>query len=232
MSRLKQIQNTWFECDGKSKVEASNKLVWGLKDELDLSAVANDFLSVAESFGIYFANKTVLDVGCGYGRITKQLKRRNAIAIGVDINRSMASLFSAYVNTKLFLPYDGISLPIRSESVDIVTSSLVFKHIPREYLYLLWKEIYRILKRDGLLVFDITNLYCLSARDYEISFVEPAVKNYQQHVVHYYSSEELRVVLEQFIGFRVHWMFPHDGKRILSQFDHKPYQWYVIASKT
>jgi SAM-dependent methyltransferase len=100
---------------------------------------------------------TILDLGCGTGRSFDQLAGHDSLIewIGLDILASPE--VDGRNDRKLpLVAYDGISIPFRDESIDIVYSHQVFEHVRHPAALL--SEINRILKTGGLLVGSTSHL--------------------------------------------------------------------------
>jgi SAM-dependent methyltransferase len=80
---------------------------------------------IAEIFELIdFAPKSVLDFGCGVGRLTRALTKRVDRVAGVDAAESMLRLARETVPTASF------SSTIPNERFDLIVSLIVFQHIP------------------------------------------------------------------------------------------------------
>jgi ubiquinone/menaquinone biosynthesis C-methylase UbiE len=95
------------------------------------------------------SNKSVLDVGCGTGLITRRLKSSQIIAL--DMNRW--ALERARLHTRgnvHFIPGDAENLPLPSNSFDVVVCTEVLEHLihPEQAL----KEIHRVLRPGSYFV--------------------------------------------------------------------------------
>lgn len=99
-------------------------------------------------------NKTILDLGCGYGENAKYYKEQGAsYVLGIDISEHMIDI--ANKENKI----DGIEykvLPMEdinnlNKKFDIVISSLAFHYI-QDYPKLI-EDIYNLLNESGVLVF-------------------------------------------------------------------------------
>jgi SAM-dependent methyltransferase len=103
---------------------------------------------------------TVLELGCGVGRMTGRLAELSRTVIATDISAEM--LARARTNLSgcgnvayLILPGDG-RLPLRSESVDVVFSYLVLQHVPTVDAQLQYlREAVRVLCSGGRLAMQI-----------------------------------------------------------------------------
>jgi SAM-dependent methyltransferase len=99
---------------------------------------------------------SVLDFGCGSGRIMRWFHRHPNIALtGCDIHApTIEWMRSAYPDdTKLYVSDPESPLPEADESFDLVYCSSVFSHLPDWAPWLL--ELRRILKPGGILVASI-----------------------------------------------------------------------------
>ena len=101
-----------------------------------------------------------------------------------------------------FLIYDGITIPIKSESIDFIYSVACLQHIPKPYVYNLFGEILRILKPSGsaalhFLAFSALKLWERFDLRREIG---QQLLGAEVHWHHFYSAEELSYVLEHGYG--------------------------------
>lgn len=105
---------------------------------------------------------TVLDVGCGVGRLTRALAGRAEHVHGIDVSAEMlarASANLAGVANVTLHQGDGTGLgPIADASVDAVISLVVFQHIPDPVVTLGYvREIGRVLSPGGWAAFQVSN---------------------------------------------------------------------------
>jgi len=99
---------------------------------------------------------TVLEIGCGLGRLVIPASYYFSQCFGMDISEEVISKAQERVdklkrsNIKL-LPCDGQNIPLEDKSVNLVYSFLVFMHIPSKKMVSHYiKEIYRVLKPEGI----------------------------------------------------------------------------------
>lgn len=103
----------------------------------------------------------VVDFGCGNGAQTAEFLHSGCKIIAVDVNHQQQELFVEYLLRQrlqshlLVAQYDGGSLPIKSESVDIVSSYDVLEHVVSESQAL--QEMHRVLKPGAELVMTVPN---------------------------------------------------------------------------
>lgn len=124
------------------------------KEEKGLSA--NDVVEIPifRSMMPDVKDKSILDLGCGYGENDKYFKELGAsYVLGTDISTHMIDIANkknkAYGVEYKVLPMEQINS--LKERFDIVTSSLAFHYV--EDFNKLIKDIYNLLKKDGVILF-------------------------------------------------------------------------------
>jgi SAM-dependent methyltransferase len=117
--------------------------------------VLNQFQFVAEG-------ASMLEVGCGAGRMTGSFARRFRTVHALDISAEMQNLakqgLAGFENICWVLG-DGTNLSlIPSNSVDFVFSYLVLQHLPTEDLAMTYvREMLRVLNRRGVFLFQFNS---------------------------------------------------------------------------
>ena len=101
---------------------------------------------------------SMLEVGCGAGRMTASFARRFASVYALDISEEMQNLakqhLAGFQNIHWVLGNGTNLSAIPSESVDFVFSYLVLQHLPAEDLAMAYvREMLRVLKQGGMLLF-------------------------------------------------------------------------------
>lgn len=103
-----------------------------------------------------------LDLGAGTGRISKEILKLEPFKLyAVDPSYSMLEVLKTnlkrYIESRKLSVLIGRSdkIPLLSESIDIISCFHVFKHLPNIHKSL--KEIARILKNGGFVIFDVLN---------------------------------------------------------------------------
>ena len=101
----------------------------------------------------------LVDVGCGTGKLAiaaARLVGLNGEATGIDATSEMIQLAkargAAEGSSARFRLAVAESLPIETASVDAVTSSYFFHHLPSDLKPVAMREMWRILKPGGRLV--------------------------------------------------------------------------------
>lgn len=102
---------------------------------------------------------SVLEVGCGIGRLLKELNKNIPICVGFDASVDMVREgheYCANTNVKI-LKCDGYGiLPIENIEFDYTFSIITFQHIPntdtvKKYI----SEMYRLLKNGGVIKYQL-----------------------------------------------------------------------------
>ena len=110
----------------------------------------------------YDKNSTVLDIGCGIGRVAKYVAPRVRKIWCVDISRIMlkrARKFVGSLPNVEFYRTNGHSLnKIPSNTVDFAYSFDMFPHLSDDETYLYLKEMMRILSPGGKIFFQFADL--------------------------------------------------------------------------
>jgi len=130
----------------------------GEKDYQDL--IKNDRL-VKENLG-NFKDKTVLEIGCGIGRVTEFISKNFKKVLAIDISEEMVRegerRLKDCVNIE-FIAGDGRTYPVADSSIDFVFSYIVFQHMPnKKVVEENFKNIKRVLKNGGIAKIQVRGL--------------------------------------------------------------------------
>ncbi len=96
--------------------------------------------------------RPILDVGCGFGEFAGVCFKRK-VEVGIDISPRDLIMAKEGGKYKKLLLADTRKLPFPKESFSTVISISVLEHVPDVQLAI--KEIFRVLKKDGLLIFTV-----------------------------------------------------------------------------
>jgi 2-polyprenyl-3-methyl-5-hydroxy-6-metoxy-1,4-benzoquinol methylase len=146
-------------------------------------------------------NETLLDIGCGLGLQTLLLGKRAKTVIGVDISedsinhaKNMGQLFTGRIDSRFYCQKVE-EAEFNPEYFDKVFSFCVIEHIPNyEEVF---REIYRILKKQGMFIFSVDSLDSLIEKEINLKQIHQE----KCSVYHYFHAEELKSLLGE-IGFR------------------------------
>lgn len=108
---------------------------------------------------------TVLDVGCGNGRLYQLFKENQVSYLGLDQSEKLVSLArETYPNGRFFVA-DMTRMPIKDASIDVIFAVASFHHLTtRRERVLAFREIKRVLKRGGTIILLNWHLYSDWAR--------------------------------------------------------------------
>ena len=99
---------------------------------------------------------SALDFGCGMGRLTRALSKRFKNATGVDASPEMARRAQELTPECRFVANKSDNLQIfGNNTFDCIISAITLQHIPPTSSIKYIEEMYRILKPDGALMFQI-----------------------------------------------------------------------------
>ena len=100
----------------------------------------------------------ILDIGCGRGEWIQKCQEKGLIASGIELNTQMISLCRKY-NLDI-LEGDALSIlkQIESQSFNLITSFHLIEHLDNKTIGNIICECKRILKDDGLLIFETPSI--------------------------------------------------------------------------
>src|SRR5689334_10681138 len=117
-------------------------------------------LRCVASLGVNVDGKApALDFGCGVGRLTRALAEHFAECWGVDISPTMITLakeFNRDLPQCRFLVNERDRLEVLQENYfGFIYSSIVLQHMEERYIRKYLAELVRVLRPDGVLVFQL-----------------------------------------------------------------------------
>ena len=110
----------------------------------------------------------ILDIGCGKGIFLNYMRKFGWDVFGIEISPIVIKYAKENFNLDILMG----SLEehkFSSHFFDVITLYDVLEHLPHPFHTL--KEIYRILKPDGLLVFSVPNIYSWQAKIFKTKWV-------------------------------------------------------------
>lgn len=102
--------------------------------------------------------QTVVDIGCGIGRMDEFVAPRVASLVGVDVSGEMVKRASErlrHLPNVRFVECDGRSLPLPDGSAGLVFTHIVLQHTPRHVTRTYFAEAFRVLRPAGDFVFQM-----------------------------------------------------------------------------
>lgn len=111
-----------------------------------------------EKFKFDAASKSMAELGCGAGRMTRSFAQRFQSVIAVDISEEMQSRAKGYLrsfaNIRWVLSSGETISGVESSSIDFVFSYLVLQHMPtKEVVFSSVQEMIRVLRPGGAFLF-------------------------------------------------------------------------------
>ena len=104
----------------------------------------------------------IFDFGCGNGRLLEILKNKNVEYYGADISQKLIELAKQkYQSNRInFQKLSGSSsLTFPDNFFNIIFSLAVFHHFPKKYSEKMAKELFRIMKPNGMIIVSAWNLW-------------------------------------------------------------------------
>jgi SAM-dependent methyltransferase len=121
-----------------------------------------DVDAIAELLDLEFSpDETVVDIGCGVGRLSRALSPRVGHVIGIDVSAEMltrARELNAHLPNVEWVQGDGETLePVVDCTVDGCLSHVVFQHLPDPSItYGYVREMGRVLRPGGWAAFQVS----------------------------------------------------------------------------
>jgi ubiquinone/menaquinone biosynthesis C-methylase UbiE len=152
-SAYKPVWNDLADTESRAKMH-----VIGSEREEDFAATATQTKQILESTVGIRRDDTILEIGCGVGRVGQALAPMCRQWIGCDVSGNMLEhtrrRLRSFPNVKL-VEISGFDLkPIPDASVDLVYCTIVFMHLDEwdRYNYVL--EAHRVLRPGGRIFID------------------------------------------------------------------------------
>lgn len=143
-------------------------IIRGMNIKWDSNSYKDNF-SFVPSYGIDVMNlitkepgSTALDLGCGNGRLTSELKKRGFRVSGLDQSKEMLSLARRDYPDITFMEDDAVSFSLR-EKVDLIFSNAVLHWIDEDKQPSLIENISSNLNEGGELVLEMGGVGCAEA---------------------------------------------------------------------
>lgn len=139
-------------------------------------------------------DKTILEIGCGIGRMTEFFANDFGKVYGIDISGEMIAQGKkrlAGIDNIELLETDGLNLPVLDNSIDLIFSYIVFQHMPSyEIVEKNFKEANRVLKEDSLFKVQLRGVPAKKETwyygvDYNMSSVKKLIEKTGFNLIHY-----------------------------------------------
>ncbi|MEK7167062.1 MAG: methyltransferase domain-containing protein [Patescibacteria group bacterium] len=161
------------------------------KTKKDYEKIAEEFSDTRQylwedlkEFNQYIQNgDTILDLGCGNGRLFELFNNKKINYFGIDNCEKLIEIAKEkYKLTKVnFFIEDALDLSFEDQKFDVIFCVAVFNHIPSKELRIkVLENIKRVLKKDGILIMTNWNLY-------QKKFFFFVIKNFFKKIIFYFS---------------------------------------------
>lgn len=136
---------------------------WGIEEFFETGKLEIiELIEKLEKENINYSNTKALDFGCGVGRLTQPLGEHFKKVIGVDISTKMIEKAQSYSKKDncSFITNCRFDLTIFDDKTfDFIYSNIVLQHITPDKVFDYLLEFMRILRNDGLLIFQLPDRF-------------------------------------------------------------------------
>lgn len=121
----------------------------------------NEFLEMPATLAFIsqdLTGKIVLDAGCGSGIYAREMAKRGASVIGIDISDTMIEIASSETPSELNISYhvgNLYQLDLETDSIDFIICNYVLENI--QNIAEVFAEFYRVLKPGGQCLYSISH---------------------------------------------------------------------------
>ncbi len=123
----------------------------------DISDRLKVYLPLIEKANVGTPDAPILDIGCGRGEWLKLLKESGYISRGLDINRVMVEQCQARGLEVIEADVINYLQSLPENSLGAITGFHIIEHLPFKTLMRLFSETVRVLKPQGLVIFETPN---------------------------------------------------------------------------
>jgi O-antigen chain-terminating methyltransferase len=123
----------------------------------DISDRLKVYLPLIEKANVGTPDAPILDVGCGRGEWLELLKESGYISRGLDINRFMVEQCQARGLETIEADVINYLQSLPENSLGAITGFHIIEHLPFKTLMRLFSETVRVLKPQGLVIFETPN---------------------------------------------------------------------------
>ncbi|AFZ16911.1 class I SAM-dependent methyltransferase [Allocoleopsis franciscana] len=156
--------------------------------------------------------QSILDLACGTGRFL------SLATAGLDLSPRMIEVARTKHPDKEFIQASASHIPIEASQYDAVFSLHLFMHLSQTKIKAIVDECYRILRPNGILIFDIPSAFRRKLISYKAEDWHGAT-SFSQNDIHQLCTEKWQ--LEELVGVNflpIH-RFPHPTRPLLLPID-------------
>ena len=123
----------------------------GQSHDFFIRVKADEFVASCDRQLGSLKERSVLDIGCGVGLMSRYVGEHFGELHGIDIAPGVVDRAAAQVPDGEFHLYDGNQIPFEDETFDVAFTVCVLHHVPPAQWESLVSEMARVLKPGGLL---------------------------------------------------------------------------------
>ena len=97
---------------------------------------------------------TILDLPCGTGLLSSQLKEADCTVISADASGLMSAVTARRSTSESVVLCDAFALPFPDDSIDATVTIRLFQHYPGESIEKILSELRRVVAPSGKIIFD------------------------------------------------------------------------------
>ena len=204
---LRRVRRLDGDSEDASPGSAGYRAVWAPSDDTDAMGLILNETDAAkfEASGRHDAGEilgplirpsdTVLDLGCGIGRVTRYVAPLCGEVWAVDISPQMLELARSRLaelpNVRFALSKEALLTEPPTASVDFAYSLLTLQHVEREHAFALMREVRRVLRPGGCAHFTFPNLLSDEYLHAFLHYVESGEANRNPARARFYTPEEV-----------------------------------------
>lgn len=182
-------------------MDDAKMVVGGFVEEESYEITAQHTVKNLEDFVGINDSDTILEIGCGVGRVGKVLSPRCSKWIGTDISGQMLKFarqrLDGLSNIELIELQEVGLQEIHDESIDLVYCTVVFMHLFEWDRYKYVEEAFRILKPGGRCYFDNADIASEEGWKFFLQHYNMDARSRPAHISMVSSKDELRVYAER-----------------------------------
>lgn len=138
------------------------------------------------------SDSTVLDLGCGRGRITNLFAKNGFYTVGLDYLKSAFRTRIRTAENASFVQADAFSLPFPGNSISVIVDYGLLHHVRDQNLKKFRQEIVRVLKYKG---YFLTNVFHLA--DEHANRGKKETVQHKGHFDRFFDEEKVQEIIGQ-----------------------------------
>lgn len=138
----------------------------------------------------------ILDLGCGSGRDSKHFKGLGFEVVALDLSEELAKKASEYIG-QMVIVQDMRDLEFEDEFIGVWACALIL-HLPVEDIEILFKKVFKSLKKDGIFYLSFKygeNDYIKDGREFTCFTEEKFLQyfpQYKENIIEIFETSDVR----------------------------------------